>query len=70
MNIFYTFLKYITNNETTSKHELEFDIAFFIISTVALIVGIMLLFFRHTEEWIAFLVIEYIWSLDNMRHNR
>jgi len=66
----YDFLKFITNNEKNSRYELEFDIIFFIISTISLIAGIALLFIKHTEEWIAFLIIEYIWCMDNLRHNR
>ena len=61
---------YVTNNEKVSRHEEEFDIAFFIINTAALIIGTAVLFYYHEPHWIAFLVIEYIWALDNMRHNR
>jgi hypothetical protein len=63
-------LLYITNNEEVSRHEEGFDIAFFIVNTVASIIGIYL-FIKHNEpQWIAVLVIEYSWALDNMRHNR
>ena len=32
-------LVYVTNNEDSPRHETEFDIAFFIINTIALIAG-------------------------------
>ena len=64
------FLLYITNNLPTSRHEERFDIAFFIINTIALVVGIGVLIYMNAVEWIAFLVIEYNWALDNIRHNR
>lgn len=63
-------LLYITNNEEDSRNEETFDIAFFLINTMALIIGSLLLFFYNEPAWIAFLVIEYTWALDNMRHNR
>jgi len=63
-------LLYMTNNEEVSRHEMGFDVAFFIINTIALIVG-SVLFIKYSEpQWIAVLVIEYTWALDNMRHNR
>lgn len=64
------FLLYLTNNEPISRHEEQFDIAFFIINSIALIFGIYMLIVRDSPEWIAFLVIEYVWAFDNMRHNR
>jgi len=63
-------LLYITNNEDDPRHEKEFDVAFFLINTVALIVGSYLLIEKDMAEWIAFLVIEYTWAVDTMRHNR
>jgi len=63
-------LLYITNNEEVSRHEQEFDIAFFIVNTSALVIGAILLFVYGEPFWIPFLVIEYSWALDNMRHNR
>ena len=63
-------LLYITNNEDDPLHEKEFDVAFFLINTVALIVGSYLLIEKDMAEWIAFLVIEYTWAVDTMRHNR
>lgn len=63
-------LLYITNNEEVTRHEKGFDIAFFVINTIALIVGSYILFDRGMTEWIAFLVIEYTWAVDTMRHNR
>lgn len=61
---------YITNNEERSRHEEIFDAVFFIVNTVASILGIFL-FIQHNEpQWIPVMVIEYTWALDNMRHNR
>lgn len=69
MNIRQFFL-YLTNNEQESRHETGFDVAFFIINTVALIVGVILFILYDQAQWIPVLVIEYTWALDNMRHNR
>jgi len=63
-------LLYITNNEEVSRHEEGFDIVFFIINTVASIIGIYLFILHNEPQWIAVLIIEYTWALDNMRHNR
>jgi len=64
------FLLYITNNEESPRHEAQFDIAFFLINTIAAILGSV--YFAHigSWEWIPFLVIEYTWAIDTMRHNR
>jgi len=70
MKRFYKFLVYVTNNEDSPRHETEFDIAFFIINTFALIFGSWYLASIGQWEWIAFLVIEYTWAMDTMRHNR
>lgn len=64
------FLLYVTNNEDLSRHEVGFDIAFFVINTVALFLGSFYLAHKGDFEWIAFLVIEYTWAIDTMRHNR
>lgn len=63
-------LLYLTNNEKESRHEQEFDFMFFLINTAALLIGICLLIIYGEPHWIPFLVIEYSWALDNMRHNR
>ena len=63
-------LLYITNNEDTSRHEQQFDVAFFIINTIALVVGIFMFATHGAPEWIPVLVIEYTWAFDNMRYNR
>lgn len=76
MNKIYKWLKWVTNNdnemsEAEWKHnEVNFDIAFFIINTFCLVFGTLLLIYWKEYPWIAVLVIEYTWSLDNMRHNR
>lgn len=64
------FLVYVTNNEENPRHEMEFDVAFFIINTIALIVGTGYLWYEHEAHWIPFLIIEYTWAMDTMRHNR
>ncbi|GEM_PF-686137 len=64
------FLQYITNNEAQSRHEEIFDVIFWIIETVALVLGIVILVIKNSQEWIAFIVIEYCWAMDNLRHNR
>ena len=63
-------LLYITNNEKESRHEQNFDIAFFIINTFALLFGIVMFIIYDELQWIAVLIIEYTWAMDNMRHNR
>ncbi len=64
------FLRYITNNEETSRHEFEFDAAFFLINTLAVAIGSWYLIRIDELQWIPFLVIEYTWAIDTMRHNR
>ena len=64
------FFLYITNNEETSRHEEWFDIGFFIINTIAVALGGWYLWHIHEIQWIPFLVIEYTWAMDTMRHNR
>jgi hypothetical protein len=63
-------LLYVTNNLGASRHEAGWDIAFFLINTTALIVGTWYLWHVHEAHWIPFLVIEYTWAIDTMRHNR
>lgn len=64
------FFMYVTNNEPATRHEERFDVAFFIINTIALIGGGVYLVYVREYEWIPFLVIEYTWAVDTMRHNR
>ncbi len=64
------FLLYVTNNEAASRHEVAFDVAFFIINTIAAIVGIALFLYYNEAQWIPILIIEYTWALDTIRHNR
>ena len=61
---------YVTNNEQTSRHEELFDIAFFIVNTIALVGGGFYLAYVGEWQWIPFLIIEYTWAVDTMRHNR
>ena len=63
-------LLYLTNNEEKSRHEEFFDALFLTVNTVALVLGIFVLIKYHEPQWIAFLVIEYLWAFDNLRHNR
>ena len=69
-NMILKFLRYITNNEARSRHEVEFDMIFWVVETVALILGTWILVVVDEKQWIAFLVIEYCWAMDNLRHNR
>ena len=69
MNL-YRLLRYITNNEEVSRHEVTFDIIFFVINTIALAVASILFIHYGEPQWIAVVVIEYTWALDSMRHNR
>ncbi|MBV9159398.1 MAG: hypothetical protein JO019_02250 [Candidatus Kaiserbacteria bacterium] len=64
------FLFYITNNEETSRHEEYFDIAFFIINTAVVLIGGWYLIHEGESHWLPFLIIEYTWAIDTMRHNR
>ena len=66
----YKWLLWITNNEDNPKHEIEFDIGFFIANTICLVAGSIIFIVTKEYGWIAVLVIEYTWALDNMRHNR
>ena len=70
VNLLWRFLQYITNNEVKSRHEEIFDVIFWVIETLALIFGVSILLAKHIGEWIPFLVIEYCWAMDNLRHNR
>lgn len=63
-------LLYITNNEETSRHEQQFDVAFFIINTLALFFGVAMFVIYKEPQWIPVVVIEYTWAFDNMRNNR
>lgn len=63
-------LLYITNNEPVSRHEQGFDIAFFIVNTIAVFVGSIYIGYIGEWQWIPFLAIEYTWAIDTMRHNR
>jgi len=64
------FLLYITNNEDKPRDEAAFDMVFFIVNTAALIIGGAYLAHIRSWEWIPFLIIEYTWAIDTMRHNR
>ena len=60
----------MTNNEETSRHEELFDIAFFIINTIVVVVGSVYCAYIGEWQWVPFLIIEYTWAVDTMRHNR
>ena len=64
------FLRYITNNEKQSRHEEIFDAIFWVAETIMLVFGIWILLHMNEPQWIPFLVIEYCWAMDNLRHNR
>ena len=63
-------LLYITNNEETTRHEQEFDIIFFAINTLAVVIGSVYIGYIGEWQWIPFLIIEYVWAVDTIRHNR
>jgi hypothetical protein len=67
---FKKWLLYVTNNEKTSRHEEGFDIAFFVVNTIAVILGVIIFIIQEEPQWIPVLIIEYTWALDNIRHNR
>ncbi|HWP61284.1 MAG TPA: hypothetical protein VN495_01645 [Candidatus Paceibacterota bacterium] len=69
-NTFKKWLRFITNNEEVSRYEEQFDFLFLIVNTIACIIGGLWLLQNGEGAWIAFLIIEYTWALDNMRHNR
>lgn len=63
---------WVTNNEVHPKHEVEFDIVFFIINTIVVLGGIpwFLSCGKETAPFLTLLLIEYTWALDTLRHNR
>ena len=63
-------LLYLTNNERHSRHEEIFDVIFFIVNTIALLMGAFLFSVNNESQWIPVLAIEYMWAFDNLRHNR
>jgi hypothetical protein len=69
-NKFLKWLCWVTNNEDRPKREVEFDMAFFLVNTICLFLGTVFFIYNKEYPWIAVLVIEYNWALDNMRHNR
>jgi hypothetical protein len=68
----WNWLCWVTNNEKKPKHEVEFDMVFFIANTLTLVIGapLMLLAGKETAPFAALLIIEYTWSLDTLRNNR
>ncbi len=65
-----SWLLYLTNNENVSRHEQGFDIAFFIVNTLAVTLGGAYCAYIGEWQWVPFLIIEYTWAIDTMRHNR
>lgn len=65
-------LCWVTNNELHPKHEVEFDVAFFIVNTITVVAGTycMIVAGRDVAPFAALLVIEFTWALDTLRHNR
>jgi len=66
----YKWLRWATNNGKKSTHEAEWDIGGFVVATLSLIVGVYLIKIKSEYMWLPFLVIEYLWYIDNMRNNR
>ena len=67
---FKRWLLYMTNNEEVSRHEQGFDIAFFIINTLVVVLGSAYIAYVGEWQWTPFLIIEYTWAMDTIRHNR
>jgi len=65
-------LCWVTNNEVHPKHEVEFDIVFFIINTLTVVFGCYYMFTSGPSNapFAALLVIEWTWALDTIRNNR
>lgn len=66
----YKFLKYLTNNEKHSRHEIQFDIIFLLLTLLFAIIGTYLFIIKDQTEWSFVLWIETIWCWDGIRHNR
>ncbi len=44
---------YLTNNEEVSRHEEHFDVAFLIVNTLALFIGIAMFIKYNEPQWIS-----------------
>jgi hypothetical protein len=76
-NKIYDTLLYLTNNLSTSRDEIKFDIGFFIVIMLATFISIPLLIRSGIESgsvgefaWAAIVLIFAVESWDSMRHNR
>jgi hypothetical protein len=49
---------------------MEFDIAFFLVNIIAVAAGAIYIAYIVEWLWFPFLVIEYTWAVDTIRHNR
>lgn len=71
MNKIYKFLLYLTNNEEVSRHEKEFDVFTFLLIIICLTIGITSFMSGQDKYgWICMLIIETMWAVDGIRHNR
>ena len=72
LNRIWKWLCWVTNNEKNPKHEVEFDIVFFIVNTLTIIIGIpyMIISGGGNAPFATLLIIEYTWALDTLRNNR
>jgi uncharacterized membrane protein len=70
MNKIYHFLKYLTNNLKHPKHEVEWDIIFFLLTLLFAIVGTIIFVIKNQVEWSFVIWIETIWCWDGIRFNR
>ena len=69
-NKFNETILYLTNNETTSKDEIKFDLIFWIAATLAFLTSIPLLIFNREYGWVFIVIIFYLEFWDSLRHNR
>lgn len=76
-NKIYQTLLYLTNNGTTSKDEVMFDIIFFCLIALAVLISIPIFAYSAFTTklygdlaWAALVLIFAIEAWDNMRHNR
>ena len=60
----------LKTGDAIAPHSNPVDVVFFVVNTIAVMVGVYLFISKGEAQWIPVLVIEYAWALDNMRHNR
>jgi len=63
-------LLYLTNNESTPKDEVKFDIIFWIAMTLTILIGIPALILNGSWGFAIISILWYIEAWDMLRHNR